>query len=129
MLDHRYALTGDAMRDERQWWIGLIGDDDRLTERVLASLDACPVTSENGRQRLPVLDPVTRSGRDHESDARVDHIVHLRSPTPQCDDATSNRAGLHAGYEAAARSAEQLALGRLRKDRWIVDNPWVPALR
>jgi hypothetical protein len=78
-LERRHAGGRDAVRDERERQIGLVGDDDRLPQRRQPRVYAGPIAREHRRQRLGVLHDVSRLDRDHEADRRVDRIVHARA--------------------------------------------------
>ena len=66
------AGAAHAMRDQRQRRVRLVGDDDRVAERLPSALDARAVAREDRRERLALLDPVARPRGDDEPDARID---------------------------------------------------------
>src|SRR6478672_5295840 len=126
---HLYTGAAHAMRDEREWGIGFIGNAERLSQGLSAPLNAGAVAGEDRRQRFALLDPVAGASRDHEANAWVDAIVHLRAAPTERDDSPADRSWFDARNKPAARSAEQLAFGGLRQNCGIVDNPGVSSLR
>src|SRR5690348_7253959 len=126
---HFDARSIHAMRDQWKRRIGFVRYHECLPQCLAAALDAGTVAREDGRQRLTLFHPITGSSGDHEADARVDTVVHLRAAATQSDDAAPDGPRLHASDEAAARCAEQLAFRRLREHGGIVDDARVSALR
>ena len=80
-LDPLDSRRGHTVGDERKRAFRFVRDKDGLAERGHAGGDASHVPRHDGRHRLTGTHVVAGTRRNHETDARVDSVVHLRAPT------------------------------------------------
>src|SRR5450759_5164769 len=107
----------------------LVRDTDRDAERGPGGFDAGAVASEDRSQRFSLLHPITGFGRDHQANARIDHVFHLRAAPAHLDDRATDGPRLDTADESAARRGVDLDGARLRQQSRIVDDARIAALR
>src|SRR5215831_3306280 len=118
----------DSMRDERQRRLCFLRDHERGAQRGLAYGYARAIACEDGGDGFASLEPVAGPRGDDEPNGRVRAVADERAAA-HVDDAAAQCPRLDARDEATPQRREDLALGRLREDGRIVDDPWIAALR
>src|SRR5690242_9256570 len=122
------SSAADTMGDEGKRRVGLVGNHDRLSQRLPPALDTSTIPRKDRCQGLAELDPVTGTCGDHEADGRIDTIIDLRPAAAKRDDTATDRSRLDARDEPPPRRHEQLAFGCLRQYGGIVDDAGIAAL-